>query len=123
MCPLGWRLIVVSMESVWREKAVDLGVQRVDLAVQSNETFGNDSNNAGANGIDTATKSGFEMPEIATKGFDCFRGFDVHRQRRRDPTIVTRRLCRGPAEAGHHVPADLVRPEPDTTYEERTRRV
>ena len=36
MCPLGWRLIVVSMGSVWREETVDLGVQ-------SNETFGNNS--------------------------------------------------------------------------------
>jgi hypothetical protein len=36
MCPLGWRLIVVSMGSVWREQTVDLGVQ-------SNETFGNNS--------------------------------------------------------------------------------
>jgi hypothetical protein len=44
------------------------------------------------------------MPEIATKCLDCFGGFDVHRQRRRDPTIVMRRRCRGPAKAGHYVP-------------------
>jgi len=30
MYPLGWRLIVVSMGSVWREKTVDFGVQRVE---------------------------------------------------------------------------------------------
>jgi hypothetical protein len=168
MCPLDWRLIVVSMGSVWREKTVDLGVQ-------SNETFGNDSNivarafggdielmphvfahlthfypksgfypinlrvdavnlrvdavnprakpcldtinlrvdavnlrvdavnlrvhavnprakpcldainlrvdaaYADVKGIDTATKSIFEMPQIGPKGFDCFRCFDVHR--------------------------------------------
>ena len=160
MCPLGWRLIVVSMGSVWREKTVDLGVQ-------SNETFGNDSNIVArafggdfemmphvyahladfypksrfypvnlcvdglnlrakpcldainlrakpcldainlrvepcldavytdAQGIDTATKSIFEMAQIGTKRLDCFRGFGVHRQRRRDPTIVMRSLCRG----------------------------
>jgi len=147
MCPLGWRLIVVSMGSVWREKTVDLGVQ-------SNETFSNDSNIVArvfggdfemmahvfahlahfypksrfypislrvdgfnlrakpcleainlriepcfdsinlrvepcrdavytdAKGIDTATKSIFEMPQIGTKGLDCFRGFGVHRWRK-----------------------------------------
>ena len=124
------------MGSVWREKAVDLGVQ-------SNETFGNDSNIVArtfggdfelvphifahlahfypksrfylinlrvdgfnlrakpyfeainlrvepcvdavytdAKGIDTATKSIFEMPQVGTKRLDCFRGFGVHRWRK-----------------------------------------
>ena len=133
MCPLGWRLIVVSMGSVWREKTVDLGVQsnsnivarafggdiepmphvvahlahfypksrfypinlRVDAvnlrvhAVNPGAKPCLDAINlrvdaayADAKGIDTATKSIFEMPQIGPKGFDCFRCFDVHRWRK-----------------------------------------
>jgi len=37
MCPRSWRLIGVSMESVWREKTLDLGAQ-------GNDAFGDDAN-------------------------------------------------------------------------------
>ena len=134
MCPLGWRLIVVSMGSVWREETVDLGVQ-------SNETFGDNSNivarafaddlemmpqvfahpahfypeclfypvnpqrKPSLDAVNAAAKIVFDTPQIGSKGLDCFRGFDVHRSR---GVILPSSSCEG---------RTLVRLKPDATYE------